>query len=849
MSRPYARLLGATQSVLAAGLLWTGLAGAAVPQADLTLRWTIDSNAYPPPPAHAHSIGALTIRNGDEPLGAVGWAIWFTSAAGIRTGDLGDHLRIESRNGSLYRLSPAPGFVGIAPGADCVVHIPYSDVVVKDSEAPLGPYLVLDQTPDVGRAIAHYEIEPRARAEQLPQAAPGRPARVTPEEIYALNASIGNVPVDALPPVFPTPVEARRREGLLHWTRRPPIETSAALAAEVALAGRLLERLAPATKQADREPPLRLAIAPVPGRASPEAYTLEVDPRRGVTIAGNSPAGVSRGLQSLRALLPAAPASTGVDLQSWSISDEPRFGYRGLALDLARNFQPKGVVLRYLDLMARYKLNALHLHLTDDEGWRLEIAGLPELTGVGARRGHSSDPFRHLPPAHGSGPDVDDPHGSGYLSRQDFEAIVRHAASLRIEVIPEIEMPGHARAAVKAMESRARHLAEAHDPNAAQFRLDDPADRSEYESAQSFNDNVMNPGLESTYAFIDHVLGDVAEMYREAGVPLRTVHVGGDELPVGAWSRSPGCEALKKRHHLAATADVWNYFYGRVDRLLKARGLRASGWEELGSRRVQMRGAAKLIPNPQFVGAGMTVYVWNNLDAAADLGARLANAGYRTVLAPVSAFYFDMAYNRDPEESGGKWAPFIDLEDAYDFVPYDFVRSVPTDPTPVPGRDGLADFGRANIAGLEGELWSETLRDVSRIDSMLMPRLLGLAERAWARDPEWAQATDRATAERLHATAWSMFVNQLGKQVLPRLDDEHAGIGYRIPTPGLHIDAGRVLANVQLPGLALRYTADGSDPTVTSRPVTGPIADRAVVRVAAFDRNGRLGRVSQADNR
>ena len=825
------------------------VAAAATPDAGLSLRWRIDSNAYPPATTAAHSSGSLTIRNdGAQALGAEGWSLWFTSAGALQTGDVGDHLRIERRNGSLYRLYPIAGFAGIAPNAELVAHVPYTAIVVKDTEAPLGLYLVLDDAPDAGRPVHRYVIEPRTRPEQLPRDRASEPAVVTADAIYARNATISDLPVEGLPPAFPTPLEAHRRDGLLHWSHRPRVEAAAGLASEVALANQVLERVLPVVAGSLREPPLRLVLAPAAPHSNPEAYTLDVDAREGATLTANSPAGISRGLQTLRSLLPAT-VGDGVDLPAWLIHDAPRFAYRGLALDLARNFQPKSVVLRYLDLMARFKLNVLHLHLTDDEGWRLEIAGLPELTTIGARRGHSSDDLRLLPPAHGSGADADDPHGSGYLSRQDFEAILRHAATLHIEVIPEIEMPGHARAAVKAMQARTRRLGHVGDAGAAQFRLDDPEDKSEYESAQSFNDNVMNPGLESTYAFIDHVLGDVVAMYREAGVPLRTIHVGGDELPTGAWARSPACEALKAQHHLAGTAEVWNYFYARVDRLLKSRGLRASGWEEIGSRRVRMHGEPKLIPNPEFVNAGMTTYVWNNLDGAADLGVRLANAGYRTVLAPVTAFYFDMAYNRNPEEPGGKWAPYIDLEDAYDFVPYDFVRASANDPAPVPGRDGLADFGRANIAGLEGQLWAEYLRDVERIDYMLMPRMLGLAERAWAADPDWAQAPDRATAGSLHARAWSVFVNQLGKQVLPRLDAEPAGIRYRIPPPGLRLEAGVVRVNVQLPGLVLRYTTDGTDPTAASREVTGPIPDHGSIRVAAFDRNGRAGRASQVENR
>ena len=224
--------------------------------------------------------------------------------------------------------------------------------------------------------------------------------------------------------------------------------------------------------------------------------------------------------------------------------DAPRFGYRGLMLDVARNFQPKAAVLRVLDLMARYKLNAFHFHLTDDEGWRLEIPSLPELTSVGARRGHTLDSSRFLPPAYGSGPDVDQPFGSGFYSRADYVEILRYAAARHIEVIPELEMPGHARAAIKAMEARFRTLQATGDAEgASRFLLSDPEDRSIYTSAQGYHDNVMNPALPSTYAFIERVVQDLVALHREAGVPLRNLHVGGDEVPgrrLGGLARRAG---------------------------------------------------------------------------------------------------------------------------------------------------------------------------------------------------------------------------------------------------------------------------------------------------------------------
>lgn len=822
----------------------------AAPAAPIDLRWSLDDNVYPPVVTAARSRGLLDLHNhGSEGLGASGWSLYFTSAATLTSGDTEQHLRIVNQGGSYYRVSPLPGFEGVAPGQSFQIRLPYADLVLKDTEAPLGAFLVLDRAPDVGMPIAHYEIAPRVRAGQLPRDTAERAAQLTPEVIFERNAAIADVADADLPPLLPTPLHYERGAGVLHWAHRPRVVAAPALGREAALAGRILGRAFADPGPVATEPPLKLRLQPIPGLASPEAYALTVDAATGVELSANTASGLSRGLQTLRALLPSAPVVGGASLPAWRISDAPRFGYRGLEIDVARNFQPKEFVLRYLDVMARFKLNTLHMHLTDDEGWRLEIAGLPELTAVGGRRGHSSDPLRHLPPAHGSGPDVTDPHGSGHYTRSDFQAILRHAASLHIEVIPEIEMPGHARSQVIAMRSRAEKLARAGDPAAQRFRLDDPADRSVYESAQSFTDNVMNPALESTYTFIDHVLGEVVALYREAGVPLKTIHVGGDELPAGAWERSPACEALKARRHLASTADVWNYFYTRVDRLLMARGLQASGWEEIGSRRAKIHGVDKLIPNPAFVNHDFRVYVWNDLWGAEDLGMRLANAGYKTILAPVSAFYLDMAYNQNYDEPGGKWAPFIDIDAAYDFVPYDFVRRTATDPTPVSGRDGLSDFGRSNILGLEAEMWSETMREPRQIEYLLMPRLIAFAERAWAADPAWAQASDAASAGRLYASAWSTFMNQLGRQVLPHIDAEADGIGYRIPPPGLRRMDGKVEANSQLPGFTLRYTTDGEEPTAASARVTGPIASRAMIRVAAFASNGRAGRSSQIDNR
>src|SRR5207253_9737527 len=213
-------------------------------------------------------------------------------------------------------------------------------------------------------------------------------------------------PLSELPPVFPTPVEVTLGAGVLHLTALPPVEAPEALRNEAAFAAEYLRPYFGSTRKGGVLP-LRLDVGPITGQTSSEAYSLVVDSVQGVRIVGASPAGVFYGLQSLRGLLPAPTPRAGLVLPAIRVVDAPRFGYRGIMLDVARNFHPKPAVLRTIDLIARYKLNVFHLHLTDDEGWRIEIPGLPELTAVGGRRGHPPDSDRHLPPAFGSGPAVD----------------------------------------------------------------------------------------------------------------------------------------------------------------------------------------------------------------------------------------------------------------------------------------------------------------------------------------------------------------------------------------------------------------------------------------------------------
>jgi hexosaminidase len=649
------------------------------------------------------------------------------------------------------------------------------------------------------------------------------------------------LPLAAIPPVLPTPLQLQAGSGKLPLAGKPRVDAPAALKNEGALAQSLFPANLPAGG-----PALELGVGKVPGQDSPEAYRLSIRADSGIAIVGNSAAGVAYGLQTLRDLMP-LPGTAAPALQEIEIVDAPRFGYRGFQLDVARNFHDKQTVFKWLDLMARYKLNRLHFHLTDDEGWRLEIAGLPELTSIGAVRGHASRPGKYLQPAYGSGPDPKDPRGSGYFSRADYIEILRYAQARHIEVVPEIEMPGHARAAIQAMEARYRRLQAAGDKDAGKYLLNDFADRSTYRSPQMYTDHVLNPGLESSFAFIERVVDAIVALHREAGVPLHTIFMGGDEVPNGAWEKSPAARARMEREKLATTADLWDYFYDRVDGILRKRGLFTSGWEEIGARKTMLDGRHKLIPNPYFARRGFSPYVWNNTTGAEDLAYRLANAGYDIVLAPVTKMYMDMSYNANPDEPGVNWGAYIELDDVYDFSPFDYLKNAPE--AARIGKDGLTDYGKGHVRGIEATIFTETLRDPAMIDYLVMPRLLAVAERAWAADPAWATEPDAAKAQALHRTAWSGFVNALGQRVLPRLDLDRSGVAYRIAPPGLKLEGGRVLVNHVLPGVTMRYTTDGSMPTAASRPVTGPIAERGTIKVAAFDRNGRAGAVATIDRR
>ncbi len=814
---------------------------------DLSITWEPMQNDYKTP---SQSLNAITItNNGKNTFPASGWKMYFNSARMIAPATVTGNAKIDFANGDLFSLTPTATFGDIKPGQSARVEFIGEEPVVTLTDGPEGFYVVWDNQPDKGYNTGTLSMKPFK---------PNYAGLITPAIIYDQNKVINDVPEGQLTKVFPTPVSYKETGGTFIWEAKTKIFGDEIFNNEIAQLRFYVESLFGKKQDPHLYPEGQVSFKKVDSLGE-EGYRLQVLPGS-IQITASTPKGAFYAVQSLKTLIaPSALAHVPkeISIPCVDVKDAPRFGYRAFMLDIGRNFQPKSEVLRVLDVMALYKLNVFHMHLTDDEGWRLEIPSLPELTGVGAKRGHSLDSKHNLPASHGSGGEIDNKTDTGYYTRADFIDILKYADKLHIMVVPEFEAPGHARAAVKSMNARyARFMAEGKKEAAEKYLLSDPGDKSVYSTSQYWNDNVIDVSLPSTYNFVEAVISDVAGMYKDAGVQLKTINWGGDEVPHGVWEKSPAYFALKANHpEIQSTADLWYYFYGRVNDLMKARGLNTAGWEEMSLRKTALDGHPFYVPNPDFMPYHLQAEVWNNSlgDGNEDLAYKLANAGYKTVLTCVTNLYFDMAHYKSFDEPGYYWGAFVDIDKPFSFIPFDYFKNSKVDKNGLPlnrnifiGKQRLTDYGKTNIIGLQSAVWGENIESTSRLEYMLLPRLLGFAERAWASDPAWATEQNVAKSDSLYNIAWSNFLNVLGKRELPRLSYFNSGYNYRVPKPGVVLQDGKYAANIQFPGLTIRYTTDGSVPTDKSKIYNDAVTNAGnAVKFRAFDTKGRGGNVSE----
>lgn len=435
--------------------------------------------------------------------------------------------------------------------------------------------------------------------------------------------------------------------------------------------------------------------------------------------------------------------AAGDKVKDMTIEDWPDLQYRGLMLDVSRNFTGKEGVLKLIDLLSRYKANVLHLHFGDDEGWRVEIDALPELTSYGAFRGiptlnedgSISEPDA-LQPTYSASLDRNDLSGTanGYYSHKDFVEILKYAAEHHIRVIPEFDTPGHSRAAIKAMEKRAELTGD------TSFLLSEPEDTSRYVSAQDYTDNAVNVALESTYKFVETVFDGIIALYKEAGVPLEVIHIGGDEVPDGAWTGSPACRKMMEENGWESVDRLKDYYVSRVLDIAAERGVKIAGWQEL-VQHLQRETSAKLASGLSFTN------VWTVSRGREELPYIFANQGLPVVISSAPNAYLDLAYNDSKLERGHSWAGFVDERRAFSLLPYSMYRSVRWDDHGNIKQIADAPNGKValekpeNIIGVQGQLWTETIRSFDNVTYYIFPKALGLFERAWNASPSWEGTT------------------------------------------------------------------------------------------------------------
>ena len=512
---------------------------------------------------------------------------------------------------------------------------------------------------------------------------------------------------------------------------------------------------------------------------NPEYYKITLLPDKAV-IEGASDKAVNMGRRMLERRL---YASAGGELPCVVIEDWPDYPYRGLMIDIARNYQTPETMRDMVDLMADYRLNRLHFHITDDEAWRLEIPGLPELTEVGSRRGYTLDSKDYLPDIFSGTGRVEDnvATANGYFTRKEFIDFIRHCDSIGISVIPEIESPGHARAAIKAMEARRRNTGD------ETYRLIEDNDTSVYTSAQLYHDNLMNPALPGPYKFIAKVVDEIAAMYKEAGVELIGIHLGGDEVPEGAWDGSPSAVAMEKKLGIKGRHAMQGEFVKGISAIMKERGIPLYGWQDICTD-YDNAFHAQVAPT---VG-GMDCWVSPH-DPEHNIALKGVKAGYPVIISNVDYFYMDMLYARNPEERGLYWGGITDELRTLNGYPDKICP-------PSPDHKG-------KVIGVSGKLFGETIRSREDMERLLFPKCLGLAERGWNASPTYSDAD---------------FNILIGEKELPRL--EGYGVEWHLRQPGIKVEDGKVYMNSPYPDAAIHYTMDGTRPALVGSAVyNGPI--------------------------
>ena len=786
-------------------------------KAPVSLTWKMGAVEVQP----GYYENSFVLKNiSDVPLGK-DWIIYYSQLPREILQEESAPVKVEVVNANFFRMYPAENFQPLAPGDSLTVKFCCTNGLKKMSHAPEGTYWVSQSGSKQGISLpVGLTIQPLKGMETEDW----YPA---PDKIYASNLALETTAQLQQTDIFPSvkeAVPATGKEGFaienkVKLTFHPDFANEAELLKEKLATIHGLEVVsgAPVTVHLDYLPERETAV-------NGEYY--RIDTGNGlINISASTSHGIFNGTQTLLSLLKGQEKL--FRLEALSIRDYPDLPYRGQMLDIARNFTTVEHLKKLVDVISSYKLNVLHFHFSDDEGWRLEIPGLEELT---------TDELECLYPGYDGNYDPSAAtSGNGYYTREEFIDLLRYAAQRHVRVIPEIESPGHARAAIVSMKARYHKYVNTAPEKANEYLLSDAQDTSRYVSAQSYTDNVMNVALPSTYRFMEKVIRELIAMYEEAEVPLTTIHLGGDEVPEGAWMGSPVCRTFMDENGMTSAHELSEYYITKMADYLQQHNLQFSGWQEvaLGHPETTDRHLNQLA-------AG--VYCWNTVPEweADEIPYQIANKGYPVILCNVNNFYLDLAYDAHPDERGLSWAGYVDESKGFSMLPYSIYRSSRTDMAGNPvdpdiagkGKTTLTASGKEHIQGVQAQLFAETIRDFEWVEYYTFPKILGLVERGWNAFPAWSTLTGEKERQAFNKEL-GLFYSKVSEKEMPHWASR--SINFRLPHPGLCIKEGQLHASTPIRGGEIRYTTDGTEPTLRSELWKAPVAcDASVVKAKLF---------------
>ena len=771
------------------------------------------------------------------------WSLhWNQISALVDSESIPKNTKYEYVAGQSYNILSFGNDYTIKKGETISIDLKQRGGVKRKSDFPMGGFVVTDDDILNVKFINLWENAKDIQELDIP----------TANDRFNYNVSNKLLDKSQLDLIIPTPNKIDLFEGQMDLKTKYSINIDESLNLNFDFAKSLMSGVAKIVSN-NEEADIKISFIE---NLTKESYELNID-NNSISIFASDRAGALYGLQSLKQIFLVSKLEE-TSIRNLKITDSPKFSYRGMLLDISRNFYGPKKIKQILDYLSFFKINHLDFRLTDDEGWRLEIPGLEELTEVGSKRGYTKDESDNLIPIYGSGPDSNSSPGSGYLSKSEFMDILKYGNERNITIIPQISYPSHIRSAIISMNARYQKYMKLGDKGEAEkYLLIDPNDESEYYSAQGFDDNIVCICRESAFNFYEKVIDEVYLMYKEAGVEMKKFGVGADEIPYGAWRKSPLCDKFMEEKSISGDYDaLYQYQQRRIYDKLSSYGLTMTGWDDILLRLTEKNQSETQIKD-FFKDDDILLFVWNNSwgGGRQDMIYKYANLGYKTIMSNSSAFYFDMVDDKDFDNIGLSWSGYADYKDIWTVDVFDIFNdsygvkknNISTDY--INKSEKINPKNRDNIIGIQSQIWGETIVDEDVLDYMFMPNIIVFSQKAWSQDDSWMSISDKEIKNQTLEIEWNKFTNNLGQRVLPIVDEIFGGLSYDLPKPGGIIVNDSLYANTVFPGLDIKYTLDGTVPDSNSENYTTPVKIKTdeVVHLRLFDKKGRGGNDIKVD--